>query len=340
MTKILFIGGTGLISSECATLALQNNFEVYLLTRGQRALDLPPNTPAPKLITADISAPASAQGALAGHTFDCVINFIAYQPADVERDIRLFAGRTAQYILISSASCYDKPPTNYLITESTPLSNPFWEYARDKIGCEETITRALHDKKFPATIVRPSLTYGNSRIPASYHNSAYSWTTAHRLLAGKPVIVHGDGTGLWQVTHAADFAQGLLGLLANPRAVGEAFHITTHEVLTWNAIATTLAATLGVAPNLIHIPTDFIAHHDPARGPGLVGDKQFSVVLDNSKIKSFVPAFSPTIPLATGLARTIAWFRADPKRQQVDPAMDALTDKIIAAYQRGLEYKL
>jgi len=222
------------------------------------------------------------------------------------------------------------------VTEKTPLANPFWQYARDKIACEGTLTRAHREEKFPATIVRPSLTYGRSRIPAAYHNSAMSWTTAARLLAGKPVIIHGDGTGLWQVTHAADFAKGLLGLLANPRAVGESFHITTDEVLTWNRILETLAEILGIPANIVHIPTDFIAHFDPERAAGIFGDKQHSVVLDNAKIKAFVPGYSATISFAEGLRDTVGWFRADPARRVVDEKLDALMDKITAAYRRGL----
>ena len=329
--KLLFIGGTGLISSECAALALQRGLDLYLLTRGHRPLDFPPGLPAPRLITADISNEPAAAAALAGESFDAVVNFIAYKPADIERDLRLFASRTRQYILISSASCYQKPPAHFRVTEETPLANPFWQYARDKIACENTLLAAHAHSGFPATIVRPSLTYGRSRIPASYHNSAYSWTTAHRLLTGQPVIVHGDGAGLWQVTHAADVAKGLLGLLGNPAALGESFHITTDEVLTWNRILLTLAHTLGVEPTIVHVPADVLAHFDPIRGPGLLGDKQHSVVIDNTKIKRFVPAYHATITLAEGLRQTVAWFRANPARQLIDEQFNTLTNQIIAA---------
>jgi nucleoside-diphosphate-sugar epimerase len=335
MTNVLFIGGTGLISSECAARAMQSGCKVHILTRGKRPLDFPAGMQ-PTAIHADITDPAAVEIALAGKTFDCVVNFIAYKPEEVARDIKLFTRRTAQYILISSASCYQKPPANFIVTEQTPLSNPFWQYARDKIACEEILMNAHREQKFPATIVRPSLTYGKSRIPGAYHNSAMSWTTTARFLTGKSVIVHGDGTSLWQVTHAADVAKGLAGLLGNPKAVGESFHITTDEVLTWNRIMETQAEILGVKPNLIHIPSEFIAHFDPDRAAGLLGDKQHSVVCDNSKIKKFVPSFVATIKLAEGLRETLNWFRADKSRQMIDEKFDALTDKIIAAYQRGL----
>lgn len=329
--KVLFIGGTGLISGECAALALDRGIDLSLLTRGHRPPDFPAATRPPHFITADITNEAATAAALGRETFDCVVNFIAYKSADIERDIRLFAGRTQQYVLISSASCYQKPPADYRVTEETPLANPFWQYARDKIACETALMAGHHQRQFPATIVRPSLTYGRSRIPASYHNSTHCWTTAHRLLAGKPIIVHGDGAGLWQVTHAADVAQGLLGLLGNPTAIGQAFHITTDEVLTWDRILLTLAQTLGVTAKIVHVPADVLAHFDPARGPGILGDKQHSVIIDNIKIKHFVPGFQATITLAEGLQQTVAWFRADPRRQTLDEKIDTLTDRIIAA---------
>ncbi len=339
--KVLFIGGTGLISSACTTRALQSGIDLHLLTRGQRPLDfLPPGSPHPTIISADIRDPQAAAAALAPHRraggFDCVVNFVAFDAEDVARDIDLFAGTTRHYILISSCVVYEKPPSHYLVDERTPLSNPFWSYAQRKIAAENALTAALRERGFPATIVRPSHTYSETRIPAAYHNSAHSWTTAWRLLDHRPVIIHGDGTSLWQLTHAADFARGLVGLLGRTDAVGEAFHITSDEVLTWNQILATLAELLRTPPNFIHIPSDFIARHDPERGAGLLGDKAHSVVFDNAKIKRFVPSFAAAIPLRTGLTRTLDWFRADPARQTIDPAFNTLADQIIAAYERAV----
>jgi len=339
--KVLFIGGTGLISSACTALALRSGIDLHLLTRGQRPLDfLPPGCPQPTIISADIRDPASAHAALAPHmrraAYDCIVNFIAFGPDDVTRDLELFANRTAHYILISSCAVYQKPPAHYLITEATPISNPFWSYAQQKIAAENILTAAIRERRFPGTIVRPSHTYADARIPAAYHNSTHSWTTAWRLLHHHPIIIHGDGTSLWQLTHAEDFARGLIGLLGRPDALGESFHITSDEVLTWNQILATLADLLGAAPNFIHIPSDFIARHDPERGAGLLGDKAHSIVFDNSKIKRFVPTYRATIPFRTGLARTLNWFRADPARQTIDPVFNTLADQIIAAYQRAL----
>ena len=334
MASVLFIGGTGLISTECAALAAQRGFDVYVLNRGHRPA---PAGTAP--IVGDISQPDNVRQAIAGRHFDVVANFIAYKPEDIARDLDLFWGRCGsgskgQYVLVSSCACCQKPPAHYLVDEQTPLSNPFWQYAQQKIAFEELAVKMHRERGIPITIVRPSLTYGLTRIPAAYHNSACSWTTAHRFLSGKPVIVHGDGTGLWQVTHAADFAKGFVGLLANPAALGEAFNITTDEVLRWDEILTIQSELLGVKPNLIHIPTDFIARFDPVKVPGLYGDKCHAQVIDNAKIKRFVPGFAATISFREGLAQTLAWFKADPARRAIDPAHDGLTDRIIAAWRQ------
>lgn len=328
--KILFIGGTGLISSECALLAAAKGHDVYLLNRGNR-----PALPGTQSIIGDITKPDDVRRAIANHHFDCVANFIAYGPEDVQRDIDLFTGRTDQYILISTCATYQKPPTSHLMTEGTPQANPFWPYAQLKIQCEHVALTAYREKQFPLTIVRPSLTYGDSRIPAAYHNSIHSWTTAWRMLNNKPVIVHGDGTSLWQITHAADFAKGFVGLAGNPLTLGHAFHITTDEVLCWDQILIALANALGVKPNLIHIPADLIAKFDPVKAQGLHGDKIHSLVYDNTKLKSFVPGFQATIPFHEGIKRTVAWFKADGGRQTIDDAFNATADKIIAAYQRA-----
>jgi nucleoside-diphosphate-sugar epimerase len=333
MASVLFIGGTGLISAECAALAVQRGWDVFVLNRGHQA---PPA--GATAIVADIGRPDQVRAAAAGRHFDVVANFIAYQPADVARDLDLFwgrcgSGKKGQYVLVSSCACCQKPPPHYRVDETTPLGNPFWPYAQLKIACEDLALQAHRQRGIPVTIVRPSLTYGLARIPAAYHNSAHSWTTAARFLAGKPVIVHGDGTGLWQITHAADFAKGFVGLLGNPAALGEVFNITTDEVLRWDEILTIQAELLGVPPKLIHIPTDFIAQFDPVKTPGLYGDKCHAQVIDNAKIKRCVPGFAATISFREGLARTLAWFKADPARQTVDATFDALTDRIIAAWQ-------
>jgi nucleoside-diphosphate-sugar epimerase len=333
MASVLFIGGTGLISSECAALAARQGWEVCVLNRGHRAA--PEGTTG---IVADIARPEEVRAAVGGRWFDVVANFIAYKPEDVARDVDLFwgrcgSGRKGQYVLVSSCACYQKPPGNYRVDERTPLLNPFWGYAQLKIACEEMALKLHRERGVPVTIVRPSLTYGVSRIPAAYHNSAYSWTTAQRFLTGKPVIVHGDGTGLWQITHAADFAKGFVGLLGNAAAIGEAFNITTDEVLRWDEILTIQAELLGVKANLIHIPTDFIARFDPAKAAGLYGDKCHAQVIDNAKIKRVVAGFAATMGFREGLAGTLAWFRADAARQAVDAAHDALADRIVAAWR-------
>ncbi len=330
MPSALFIGGTGLISSQCVAQTLARGWEVTLLNRGNR-----PPSPGTKSLTADFHQPDQVRAAFGQQHFDAIINFIAYSPLDVQRDIDLFAGRTRQYVLISTRACYQKPPAHYIVNEKTPLENPYWPYAQAKIACEQLAMQAHRAGAFPVTIIRPSLTYGISRIPAAYHNSTHSWTTAHRFLTGQPVIALGDGTSLWQITHAADFARGFVGLLAHPSALGQDFNITTDEVLNWNTILSTQASILGVTPHLIHIPSDFIARFDPVRAEGLYGDKTHSIVVDNSKLKSVVPDYRPSISLVEGLTQTIAWFRQDPARQTIDPVYNATADKIITAYQRA-----
>ena len=329
--NVLFIGGTGLISTACVDLAIARGMNVTLLNRGQRPADIPA---AAKVIHADIKDEAATAAALAGRTWDAVVNFIAFTPADIEKDLRLFAGKTGQYVFISSASVYQKPATHYLITESTPLANPYWEYSRNKIAAEERLNHAIREQKFPGVIVRPSLTYGPTHIPVAFGSWGKSWTLVDRMLKGKPIIVHGDGQSLWVTTHRTDFAKGLVGLLGNPQTTGHAFHITTDEVLTWDQIYQTVAIAAGVpeAP-MIHIASDFLIRHSPGSAGGLLGDKAVSVVFDNSKIKRFVPDFVCTKSLAEGIRDCIAWYRADPKRQVIDDAMNESHDRIITAYQ-------
>ncbi len=324
--KVLFIGGTGFISTAVSLLAVERGFELYLLNRGERG-SAPPGS---QLIIADIYQPSQLKSALQDMHFDVVVDWIAYTPQDIERDLKVFRGRVTQFIFIGSASAYQKPPDHYLITESTPLSNPFWDYSRNKIACEERLIQAYGEGGFPITIVRPSLTY-DPNFPIAIGGWG-CYTLADRLKKGLPIIVHGDGTSLWVVTHAEDFGRGLLGLLGNSDALGQAFHITSDEVLTWNQVYQTIAEGLGVEANIVHIPTDFIVRVVPRLTGTLLGDKAWSTVFDNSKIKSFVPGFQATIPFHQGIRRTLAWFEADEKRRRVDAAVNQEMDMILDAY--------
>ncbi len=326
--KVLFIGGTGIISTEVSKLAVEQGIELYLLNRGQHKVEIA----GAQVITGDIHQPAQVREALRGMTFDVVVDWVAYTPDHVERDIELFRDSTRQYIFISSASAYQKPPAHPIITESTPLHNPYWRYSQNKIACEERLQRAYREENFPMVIVRPSLTY-SSVFPVAIGGWG-CYTLADRLLKGRPIIIHGDGSSLWTVTHAADFAKGFVGLLGNPQTIGHAFHITSDEVLTWNQIYATIADALGVEANVVHIPSDFIYKINPSLGAGLLGDKTWSVIFDNSKIKTFVPTFQATIPFREGIRRTLAWFDADPARKWVDETVNREMDEIIAAYQR------
>jgi len=324
--KILFVGGTGKISAAVSQQALAKGFELYLLNRGQ----LQKNPPGSRSLTADINQPKAVRAALRNLRFDAVVDWIAFTPEDIERDLALFRNRTQQFIFISSASVYQKPPTHYLITESTPLHNPFWDYARNKIACEERLLRACREENFPVTIVRPSFTY-NHYFPVAVGGFG-CYTLADRLKRGKPIIVHGDGASLWVMTHAEDFGRGLVGLLGNPKAIGHAFHITSDEVLTWNQIYQIMAEALGVEPNVVHIPSDFITQRAPELAGTLLGDKSWSAVFDNRKLKTFVPGWQAVIPFHEGIRRTAAWFGADKKRRQVDATVNRQMDAILKAY--------
>jgi nucleoside-diphosphate-sugar epimerase len=335
--KVLFIGGTGIISMACTRLALERGIDLTLLNRGRRSVSLPTGA---KTLTADIDDAAAVSQALAGASFDAVVDWIAFEPAHVERDIALFRGRTRQYIFISSASAYQKPATSYLITESTPLANPFWDYARQKIACEDRLMRAYREEGFPITIVRPSLTYGDSQIALAVNSWTKSYTVVDRMRQGKKVIVPGDGSSLWVITHNTDFAKGLVGLLAREQAIGHAFHITSDEVMCWDQWYRLTAEASGVEPHLVHIPSDFIAACVPEARGGLLGDKAVSVVFDNTKIKRFVPGYCATVPFTQGIRRTIAWFDADPARRQIDDQANTLWDKLLEAYERGTEEAL
>jgi nucleoside-diphosphate-sugar epimerase len=333
--KILFIGGTGIISSACADLAIARGHELFVLNRSTST-----KYPFPEgatLLKGDIHADEAHLAALvAGRRFDAVVDYIAFTPNDIERDLRLFRGRTDQFVFISSASAYQKPVKNYLITEETPLENPFWEYSRNKIACEDLLMQEYRENGFPVTIIRPSHTYGHSQIPFGYAAWGGPWTVIDRMKRGKKVIVHGDGTSLWVLTWNADFAKGLVGLLGNEKAIGDAFQITSDQALSWNQIYLEAYQALGLSPNVVHIPSDFIARFDEGAVGSLIGDKSNSVVFDNSKIKRFVPDFKCEVTWAEGVRRSLAWFEAHPEFQTVDNAASELWDKIIAAYERAL----
>lgn len=323
--KVLFIGGTGIISSACTALAVERGLDLTLLNRGSTtARPIPPGV---KVLHGDIRDPASAFVALEGHKFDVVVEWVAYTPQHVQTDIDLFRGRVGQYVFISSASAYQTPPAHLPVTESTPLDNPYWEYSRNKIACEECLVQAYREKKFPATIVRPSHTYDRTLLPFHGH-----FTVIERMRQGKAVVVPGDGTSLWVLTHNTDFARGFMGLLGHPGAVGEAVHITSDEWLTWNQIYETLARAAGAEARLVHISSDLIHAYDPDWGASLLGDKSNSMIFDNSKIRRLVPDYRAVVPFARGAEEIIAWHDADPARRRIDPHTDQLMDTLIARY--------
>jgi len=330
--RILFIGGTGIISTACTALAAARGLEVTLLSRGQHRAQLPPGV---KTLIADVNDPALLRQ-MEHESFDVVVDWVAFTPADIERDLKLFRGRTRQFVFISSTSAYQKPQTHYLMTESTPLANPHWDYSRNKIACEERLMQAYREEGFPVTIVRPSLTYGDTQIPLVLNSWQQSYTAVDRMLRGQKMIVPGDGTSLWVVTHNTDFAKGLVGLLGHEQAIGQAFHITSDEVLTWDQLFRIVGAAVGVEPKLVHIPSDFIIACVPEKEGTLIGDKSVSVVFDNSKIKRFVPGYCATTTFAQGVRQSLAWFNADPSRKRIDQQVNATMDKLIAAYEKGM----
>ncbi|MFZ6026757.1 MAG: NAD-dependent epimerase/dehydratase family protein [Chloroflexota bacterium] len=320
--KILFIGGTGIISSACSQLALDQGMELYLLNRGQSVRPVPAGA---RVLHGDIRDPQSARTALGDHTFDAVVNWIAFTTDHVEADLDLFRGRTGQYVFISSASAYQTPPASLPVTESTVLDNPFWQYSRNKIACEERLVRAYREEKYPITIVRPSHTYDRTLLPMDG-----GWTVVDRMLRGERVIVHGDGTSLWTLTHHTDFAKGFNGLLSNPHAIGEAFHITSDEWLSWNQIFEIVARAFKTEAKIVHVPSDVIAGFDPDWGAGLLGDKAHSMIFDNAKVKRLVPDFICTTPFRRGAEEIAAWYGADSARRKVDPAFNEICNRILA----------
>lgn len=322
--KVLFIGGSGIISSACSALAVERGIDLYLLNRGQTTNRRIPG--AVKTLIGDIRDRAGVAGVLESHTFDVVVDWIAYTPEHIATDLALFRGRVGQYIFISSASVYQKPPARLPITEETPLDNPFWDYSRDKIACERALLAAYREVGFPVTIVRPSHTYDRTLLPL--HGG---YTVIDRMRRGKPILIHGDGTSLWTLTHHRDFARGFLGLLGETRAIGEAYHITSDEWLTWNEIARLLGHAAGVEPVIAHVPSETVARFDTRWGDSLLGDKSHCAMFDNSKIKSIVPDFVATIPFARGAREIVSWYDSYPDKRRVDDGFDALLDRIIAA---------
>lgn len=332
--KILFIGGTGVISSACSELALARGHELFLVNRSvSKKISVPEEA---TVLQADVHTEEERLAKLfADHHFDAVVDYIAFTVDDIERDLRLFRGKTDQFVFISSASAYQKPVKNYIITERTPLENPYWDYSRNKIACEDRLMFAYLEDGFPATIVRPSHTYGLTQIPFGVSSWQHPWMVVDRIKRGQKVIVPGDGTSLWVLTWNADFAKGLVGLLGNEKAIGEAFQITSDEVLTWNQIYLEVFKALGIKPNLIHIASDLIAAYDPHALGSLIGDKSNSVVFDNSKIKRFVSDYACEVNWAEGVRRSLAWFEAHPQLQSIDPEMNAVWDQIISSYERA-----
>ena len=326
--KVLFVGGTGIISSACSALAVERGVELYLLNRGQSSKPIPEGA---HVLIGDIRDRASATEALGDLSFDAVVNWVAFTPEHVEGDLELFKDRTRQYVFISSASAYQTPPVALPVTESTPLVNPYWQYSRDKIACEGRLIHAYRDEGFPITIVRPSHTYDKTLLPVDG-----GYTVVNRMRQGKPVIVHGDGTSLWVLTHHRDFAKAFVGLLGNPHAIGEAFHITSDELLTWNQIFETVARAAGTSAQLVHVPSRVINAFDPEWGAGLLGDKANSMMFDNTKIKRVVPDYVASIPFARGADEIMTWYDADPSRQVVDEKLDKLMDEIVAAQKTAL----
>lgn len=324
--KVLFIGGSGQISAACSQRAARLGIDLYVLNRGSTT-----SRPLPEEVhslVGDIRDPASARNAVGTHEFDAVADFVAFTPEHVQASLDLFRGRTGQYVFISSASVYQTPPRRLPIVESTPLSNPLSPYAQAKIACEELLARAYRDDGFPVTIVRPAHTYDRTHVPCEG-----GWTVIDRMRRGKEVVVHGDGTSLWTLTHNEDFAKGFVGLLGHPQAIGDSFHITSDEAITWDQIHEILGAAAGARPQIVHVPSDAIHAADERWGRELLSDKACSLIFDNSKIRSLVPDYVATIPFARGAREIVAWHDENPRHRQVDAHIDALMDRLVERFR-------
>jgi len=326
---VLILGGTGTISTEVVRRAVAVGHRVTVLNRGQSAGSGRPTLPPEvRLLTADVRDPAAVRDAIGPQDFDVVVDFLGFVPDHVRGDIELFSGRTGQYVFISSASAYQTPPARLPVTESTPLRNPFWRYSRDKIACEDLLVATYRETAFPMTIVRPSHTYDAASVPMDG-----GWTVVDRMRRGLPVVVPGDGTSLWTLTHSRDFAVAFVGLFGDSRALGQAFHITSDEALPWNRIFGDIASAAGVEAELVHVPSDVIARHDADIGAGLLGDKAHSMVFDNSLIRTIVPGWHARTTFAQGAREIVAWHDADPGRRVVDERLNALFDRLVASYR-------
>lgn len=333
--KILLIGGSGTISSAVTQKLVSENHQVFVLNRGNNNDRLPSSV---HVLVADMANENDVAEIIKDHFFDAVCEFIAFHPSQIERDIRLFSEKTNQYVFISSASAYHKPSVNPYITEGTTLANPYWQYSRDKIACEEVLWNAYRKNNFPMTIVRPSHTYDERHIPLGVHGKKGFWQVIQRMLENKPVIVQGDGTSLWTLTHNTDFAEGFVGLLGNPKALGEAFHITSDESLTWNQIYQEIAKALHVPLKLYHVTSDFLS----AVGKqydfegSLIGDKSTTVIFDNSKLKSVVPTFSAKVPFKKGIRLTLEYLEKHPECKVLDAEFDLFCDQVISAEEKAI----
>jgi nucleoside-diphosphate-sugar epimerase len=324
--RVLFIGGTGQISAACSRRAVELGIDLTLLNRG--SVSARPVAEGVRVLGADIRDPGAVRAAIGSEEFDVVADFVAFTPEHVQADLDLFAGRVGQYVFISSASAYQKPVARLPILESTPLRNPIWPYSQAKIACEDLLVQAYRQDGFPMTIVRPSHTYDRTQIPYDP-----GWTLIDRMRRGKEVVVHGDGTSLWTLTHADDFAKAFAGLLGHPQAIGDSFHITSDEVLTWNQIHEILGAAAGAAPRIVHVPSDAILAADQEWGRSLLGDKAHSVIFDNAKVRRLVPDYVATIPFSRGAREIVQWHDEDHARRRVDPRMDALVDQLVDAFR-------
>jgi nucleoside-diphosphate-sugar epimerase len=326
--SVLFLGGSGIISSACSRRAVEEGLDVCVLNRGHSTVrPLPPKV---ERVTADVDDPRSIEEAIGERRFDAVVDWLAFTPEQVRARTDLFRGRVGQYVFISSASAYQTPPARLPVTESTPLRNPHWQYSRDKIACEDLLVSLYRDEGYPVTVVRPSHTYDETMVPFDGR-----WTIVERMRRGKQVVVHGDGTSLWTLTHHRDFARDFVPLLGHSRTLGEAFHITSDDVLTWDRITHTLAAAAGVEPRVVHVPSDAIAAADPEWGAGLLGDKAHSMVFDNAKIRSLSRGTATSTPFEQGAREIVAWHDADPARLVVDSRLDAVMDELVERFGPG-----
>ena len=331
--KALFIGGTGTISSAITRQLVASGCDLWLLNRGNRTAEMPDGI---NYITVDVNDEVAVAEKIKDMSFDVVCDFIGFVPAQLERDCRLFTGKTKQFMYISSASAYNKPCRDYRITEGTALANKYWEYSRNKIACEDFLMKMYRENGFPVTIIRPSHTYDERAVPMGVHGKKGSWQVIKRMMEGKPVIVHGDGTSLWTMTFNEDFAKGFIGLMGNKHAIGEAFQITNDETLTWNQIYETIADCLGVEYKPYYVASDFLAAvSDYDLEGGLLGDKANCVVFDNSKLKRAVPGFAPSIRFEQGIKITLDYILSHPEYQIPDPEFDKWCDDVIAALENA-----